>query len=533
MKKILVVAVLLTAMLLLAACNRGGETTPSEEGNQPAQNNQEATTPAQNNQETTPPDETTQAGTDELEPVELIIYFIGDGAPDNDDVFAVLNARTSELINTTIRPLFISWADFGTRYPLVFASGEYFDMIFTAPWSYYVEQALRGGFYPLSMEMLNTYAPGLMAKMPDAAMRQARIGGTVYMVPNIQYEFGHLGLMIRGDLRRAHDIPEITSLDIFKDYLRAIANEPGIIPFDTGSEIDIWTIQELFLLTPNGWAYPSGDTPLYTYRLDDPTATLFNMSETQEWHDFMDLMVEFNELGMWRMDALTNPNSSIDNFLAGRSGTGIHNMGTVASAWQEAMTHFPEWEVEVVDATFGGPTVMNSFISNGMGIRAISQHPERSLMWLNLIRTNQELYDLMMYGIEGRHWINEGPGAQSMGPDHGNYGGFSNWGFVTQTMRRLSVDEHPNLRTIEESRIARAIDAPARHFLFDGSELANETAAMNNLRLQYHYMLYLGFDADWEDTVASLNIRYDSLGRQDIVAEFRDQLAAFLYEYTR
>ena len=114
---------------------------------------------------------------------------------------------------------------------------------------------------------------------------------------------------------------------------------------------------------------------LYTFSIQDPTGTMFNFSETQEFHDFLALMREFNELGIWRMDALTNPNSMVDNFMAGRSGSAINT--TVANAWQEVMAHFPEWEPEVIDATFGTATVVNSFISNGFGIRAISQHPER------------------------------------------------------------------------------------------------------------------------------------------------------------
>jgi len=364
MKKLFALTALLTVLLLLAACG-ANEPDPPAEDNQSAQQGDQTANAAE--------------PVEGLEPVELIVYFLGDGAADNDEVFALINERTSALINTTVRPLFISWADFGTRYPLVFASGEYFDMIYTAHWSYYADQALRGGFYPLSVEMLNTYAPELMAQMPEVALRQARIGENIYMVPNIQHEFGQVGLLVRGDLRRAHGIPEITSLEIFKDYLRAISDEPGIIPFDGGSEHDIWAMVELFLYTPNDWAFPHDAVPFYTFSIQDPTGTMFNFSETQEFHDFLALMREFNELGVWRMDALTNPNSMVDNFMAGRSGSAINNLTTVANAWQEVITHFPEWEPEVIDATFGTATVVNSFISNGFGIRAISQHPERSL----------------------------------------------------------------------------------------------------------------------------------------------------------
>ena len=461
-----------------------------------------------------------------LEPVELLIYFLGDGAPDNDEVFELINERTSELINTTMRPMMISWADFATRYPLVFASGEYFDIIFTASWSFYADQAVRGGFYNLTMDMLEAYAPNIVDRMPAEAFQQARIGGNVYMVPNNQAGFNHAGIMIRGDLRRAHGIPEITSVDLFVDYLLAITDEPGIIPLDAGSDFDAWAVFEIFLNQPQGWF--SRPVPFYVFRMDDPTGQVFNMSDTQAYRDFLTLTRELNQAGVWRMDALTNPNSTVDNFMAGRSGSALHNMHTLSLAWQEAMEHFPEWEPELIDGTFGTPTVRGSFLGNGFGIRAISQHPERSLMWLEAMRSDRELYDLIMYGIEGRHWIDEGNNQRSLGPDNANFGGFSNWAFTCDAMRRRATDEWPGQQAHDASMNARAIPSPAMHFLFDDVDLANEMAAMSNLSTTYDGMLLFGFDADWEATVARLNQQYDSLGRQEIVEEYMRQLREFL-----
>ncbi|MCL2378124.1 MAG: ABC transporter substrate-binding protein [Defluviitaleaceae bacterium] len=469
-----------------------------------------------------------------LEAVELIVYFLGDGAVDNNDVFALINEKTAELINTTISPLFISWADFDTRYPLVFASGEYFDLIYTSSWSFYADQAIRGGFYNLTDEMLNRYAPELMAMMPEAALREARINGNVYMLPNINDEWNHLGLLIRGDLRQAHNLPEITNLETLELYLRTIAeHETHMIPFDGGSDFDAWVVPTLWLYQPQGWVAPDS-LPGYAYSLTDYTGTLFNMFETPEYQAFLTQMREFNELGFWSRNALNNTIRSTDSFLAGRSGMAVHNIGTIASIWNEVLLNHPEWEPEVIDSMFNEfPTIRTSFLGNGFGVRAISNHPERAVMYINLIRTNQELYDLMMLGIEGRHWVDAGPGLAGAGPNYGDFGGFSNWGFITQPLRRFSLDEWPGMEAVRRSYESRVVSNPAFYFLFDESDIRTEAASMSQIVERYFRMLDFGFDPDWENTIVSVSQQLDNAGRQQVLDEYRSQIVGFIEEFTR
>ena len=87
------------------------------------------------------------AGPDISEEVTLTMYLIGDRPVDNDLVFEKINERLKEEINATIDVKFMSWSEYEQKYPLIFASGEDWDIIFTADWCFYNAQATKQGFW--------------------------------------------------------------------------------------------------------------------------------------------------------------------------------------------------------------------------------------------------------------------------------------------------------------------------------------------------------------------------------------------------
>lgn len=79
----------------------------------------------------------------------LKMYLLGDKPAGFDEVYAKINEKLSQDIQTTLDVEFISWSDVDQKYSLLFASGEDFDLIFTAPWAYYSSVANKNGFWKL------------------------------------------------------------------------------------------------------------------------------------------------------------------------------------------------------------------------------------------------------------------------------------------------------------------------------------------------------------------------------------------------
>lgn len=93
------------------------------------------------------------------------------------------------------------------------------------------------------------------------------------------------------------------------------------------------------------------------------------------------------------------------------------------------MAH-PEWNVKVIDAMGDRPAILQSYIANGMGIFAKSKNVERALMFLDLLRNDQQYHDLMSYGIKGKHYDVTAEGKIKPLADTASYpiDGNCNWG---------------------------------------------------------------------------------------------------------
>ena len=230
----LLLAAAMLAGLLTGCGSTKTDTAPAAEAPQPQETSVEAVSESTAAEET----ETVQKP-DTSEPVTLTMYLIGDRPVDNDEVFAKINERLQAEINTTIDVKFMGWGEYEQKYPLIFASGEDWDIIYTADWCFYNAQATKQGFYEITQEELQKYAPMTAETMYPDAWEQAKVDGKVFMLPMNYKEITAYVYIARGDLMDKYDITSVSSLDEVETYLDAIAkNEPAFIPLDIGSDYD-------------------------------------------------------------------------------------------------------------------------------------------------------------------------------------------------------------------------------------------------------------------------------------------------------
>ena len=108
--------------------------------------------------------------------VALSMYVISDRPAGQDVVDENLNKILKEKLNCTLKINYIGWAEYANKYPLLFSSGEEFDMAYAASWLNYPSLAQKGAFMNLD-ELWPTYAPDNFAAAPEAAKEQATVAG--------------------------------------------------------------------------------------------------------------------------------------------------------------------------------------------------------------------------------------------------------------------------------------------------------------------------------------------------------------------
>ena len=515
-KKIL--CTVLTASLLLgalSACTTKKETTTTGETTTTAGESKVA--------------EGEKTETSKLEPVTLKMYFIGEPAVDNEMVFNKISDVLEQRINARLEPLYLSWGDYLQRYPLLFSSGEDFDMIFTAAWAFYSETASKGGFAELTPELLEKNAPLVMKTLPKNAWDSTKVNGKNYMIPYNNYWANHFGVIIRGDLRKKYNLPEVKTVEDLENYMQKIVeNEPGMVPIAT-SRNEAEFIMRALVLYPQGRYYLVGqNTSSMTYDFTDANKVdLKPFYEVDGYVDYLKRMREWNQKGYFSKSDLTA--TTTERFQAGKSAVQFHNIGTANTYWQLAKKEHPDWEVEYVNLLEGKKLGSSGYLGNGLAFNARSKNLERAIMAADLLNYDPELNFLINSGIPGVHseivgkkTVNgrEYDVVRGIKPDA--YGNMSTWCFAnTFALPEESFDGYAE--TCDSYYYHQKVDHPLDGMTFVTDSVNTQVANNANVMSEYIPVLYLGFAEDPEATLAEFKKKLKDGGEDEINAELEKQ----------
>ncbi len=532
---LLLVFVMLATVLCACGSKDSGtqETATKESSETQKQEETPAQTEAEEPEEAAKPEST---GPDISEEVTLVMYLIGDRPVDNDEVFAKINERLKAEINATIDVKFMSWSEYEQKYPLIFASGEDWDIIYTADWCFYNAQATKQGYYEITREALETYAPMSAETMYPEAWEQAKVNDKVYMLPMNYKEITAYVYMARGDLMDKYGITSVASLDEAESYMDAIVeNEPSLIPIDVGSDYDKLFLYDRMWKKAN-WESEEkviGVGPWQAMasvsELDDSAAVLGNFDQP-EFLDVITRLKDWKDRGFWSKNAVVNTQNNTESFQAGKSALALMNANTAKSVYASVTAEHPEWDVRVFDAQDGVPPVLNSYLANGMSIFSKSKNPERALMAMDYLRNDEEVNSLFCYGIEGKHWEASGDGTLVSLPDSSNYAYDSNcnWGVRNDAYWRVIEGGIPNLPELNKGWQDTARSERYQTFVFNDESVKNEIAAIGEIFDTDYKLLGLGFTDDPEADIAKLREKMEAAGAQKVYDEIQKQALEFI-----
>nr|WP_240548451.1 DUF3502 domain-containing protein [Paenibacillus lignilyticus] len=150
-------------------------------------------------------------------------------------------------------------------------------------------------------------------------------------------------------------------------------------------------------------------------------------------------------------------------------------------------------------------------------------------MFLELLRTDQSYYNLLTYGIEGKHYeITADNKLKALDLDGFAPEGYCSWGFKSPEFYKEPVDSPPNIDEVRKQLADRALDNPYALFTPDFEPVKNEMAAVNNVVQQYALPLNYGYIKDPEEGLKTLVDKIKNAGSDKIMAEMQKQLDAFL-----
>jgi len=527
---ILLAMVMLIACLALAGCAKAGDPpandpgteTPSKSGDSEGQSG-----------EAGDPLASLYPEVDLSKRVTLNVYQLGAAPKDRDRVVEEINKILEPEVNTTLKLNFIDWGDIATKYSLILAGGEDVDIVFTAPWNYYYQEAAKGAFMEITDEFLTKYMPQTKQTQVPEAWDSVKINGKIFGVPKNVMSPEHKFLAIREDLRLKHNIPALTDWASYENFLVTIAQketpESGIFGIaaaaGNGELRRVWMQQyDMFdgvnaQIGPFAYLYNGGAIP----KEED----FFLYWDSSYMRDFAKRMKYLYENGAWSQDALSATVSDDDSFANG-TGASIAWNGTVYSYGKQAEKNIPGAVAGYYDITPNSRVIAENYSNAIMAIAMASKYKERAGMLLDILKNYTPVYRLYVGGIENEHYIVTPEGLRDKGPKADDYP-WDNCGWGIRRNDLLEqANRDPREVTLDETFKPRMIVPPTNGFVFDQDPVKNEMAAIDSVTNEYAPMLELGMVDDVDATIDELVNRIKQSGLDKVQAEFLNQYRAWL-----
>lgn len=451
-------------------------------------------------------------------PVELSMYLIGSPAKDYDLMLAELNKKMKKDLNATLKVNWIGWGDFSSKYPLILASGEPVDLIYTSTWLNFYVQAQKGAFLPLE-KIGPQYAPKSFADEPKEGLSQATVNGHIYALPPNYTAYATLGPVIRGDLMKKYGIKEVKTFDDYGKYLGAVAkNEKGLDP--AGMTANQNPIDSLYFVAQG--LYPlSGDvatnSPFYI-NITDPKGKVVNLVDRADMPALLKKLKSWSDQGYWPKSVLSNKDNTM--LTEGKAASYIHLIDSWATYYQQV----PQYNLVYANM------IKNSYplplMQDGMAIPSSAKNPERALMLLEKLRNDKSYYDLMTYGIEGKHFQITADKKLKVLDSSWVPEMYCSWGFRDNKFHLDPVGSPPNLQTAKNHLKATAKRNIYSMFNINADPIKNEYSAVLNVMQQYYTPLKLGY-VDPVSGLATLKKELKAAGIDKVQAELQKQVDEF------
>ncbi|TCL70027.1 carbohydrate ABC transporter substrate-binding protein (CUT1 family) [Hydrogenispora ethanolica] len=452
-------------------------------------------------------------------PYEIKWYFIGNGQ--QPDVKLIEDAASKYIqkkgLRATLKLQCYTWGDeYDNRLRTIIASGEPYDICFTASWAnLYKVNVARGAFLDIT-DLWKKYAPKSRAQLHPAFISGSAIDGRNYAIPANKELAHQWGFWINKNFidKYKFDISSIKTLKDIEPMLKVIKEkEPGIIPFQNlGNE------NAMRILDYDRFADDYIPAALYN---DSKDMKVFNLLETKEFKDYLELARKWYQAGYVPADAAT-VTEFVTDIKAGKVFSKIESLKPFADEERAA-----SWGIPCVQVELTNPVVQTRDCTGSMqAISKTSKNPALALRFLELFNTDKYLNNLINFGIQGKHYVKVSANVIDYAPgvtaQNSGYKPGTPWMFGNQYLNYFWKGENQKKWDAFKKFNASSTSAKSLGFNFDSTPVRNEVSACMNVWISGVQPLVCG--AADPKTLPDVIARFKAAGIDKIIAEAQKQL---------
>jgi len=455
-------------------------------------------------------------------PVKLKWIVIGNGdQKDIDIVHELINDYLKDKINATLELKTYMWGDDFEEHLSVFMSaGVPFDINFTSYWTVnYRENALKS-YYKDITDLLDTYAPETKKLLGNNILRGAEVNGRIYALPVYNSSIiEDYGILLNEELVKKYnvDISKIKQLKDLEPILKTIKSRDkkviGFYPYDEYGQNNVVNILNYDRLID----YNPG-----AVLRDGKSTEVVNEYETSEAKDLFSLLNKWYKAGY--IPKISAPDiyffdKSIGNTFAMYSSLSVFTSDSVRIS-----TGY-----DFIPIRLGKAALTTSSVTSAMhAISANSKYPERALMLLDLVNTDEYLSNLINFGIEGYHYEKIGDNQINILDDGLEYyNPATSWLFGNQLITYLPSGINSNVWEGYEEYVNNAVPSPLLGFEVNINPIKIQLAKIYEIERKYLNGLVIGKD-DPTSTLSKMNSEMNRAGLKTVIAEMQKQVDKFI-----
>ena len=254
-----------------------------------------------------------------------------------------------------------------------------------------------------------------------------------------------------------------------------------------------------------------------------------NYYNTDEYKAKCKMHRDWYNAGYCVPDSISNGYTTTDTMSQGQIFGFVSNGGTgMSDAYWSKITGKNIASIPMSDITTSASDVVNF----SWGVTSTCENPEKVVKFLEFLYSNEELANIMNYGIEGTHYVvNEGSKIISYpdGVDAGScgYGNFvGTYGDVSQTYQREPLTDE-FVANIPQYMYPKAKSSKYLGYTFDPTNVSTQVASVTAVISEYAPSLECGV-VEPDAMIQEFNEKLEAAGINEIIEENQRQLDAWL-----
>lgn len=543
----LLLAMIMVLSIVLAGCSKTAETPAADET--PA-----TTEPAETTDNTETPEAPEETAEPALEQKTIQLMITGAGKQANSDkVWAAFNEQLQQYVpNTTVEFIDVPFEEYSEKFSQVLASGEGVDLAWTGWLINKPQNIADGNLMPLD-DLLAEYGQGIVDVLGENVVEIHRnADGNIYYLPSWQGLCGERrGWLVVTEIAELagdtwiedteaalnkwrNNYSDNTEafqavLDQATKYLAA-AKEAGKLGagINTGRVFG-WSMYNGTRSNPGVGGSEIG------IPFEDNTFTVIDGVASEHYKLYAKTMADWYKEGYIRSDIM-----SVDTSTLTMPKNGEITDTTYVFSCDPYLTEADQ-EAAIADAGMDMtylPIEENAYLILGgdtsYAIPYCADEPERAMMVLNAIYSQPDLYNTLIYGIEGEDYTKNADGTITTSyvgasPTADDSYGIQRWIIGSCKNALINNGTDPNYYADLEALEATAQVNPFLNFTFDRTNVEGICASILNVYYEYGPQIDNGVAGDnWEELYNNYMAARKDAGIEELVTEFQNQLNAYI-----